>query len=120
MIIDVEVSRHNFFLDTWPACTDQVIIPDSSEILRISGMLPNQGFNDFDRLRHRSPSPMASSNLVPNMPRTAIGGWNGLPQEVINFQVHSKLICYEMFDYRLLNLYNLLQPKGRALTKILC
>ncbi|KAL1808082.1 hypothetical protein DCAR_0727481 [Daucus carota subsp. sativus] len=65
------------FMQVLPICTKLL----NQEILRISGMLPNQGFNDFDRLRHRSPSPMASSNLVPNMPRTAIGGWNGLPQE---------------------------------------
>lgn len=45
-------------------------------------MMPNQGFGDFDRLRHRSPSPMASSNLMSNVGGTGLGGWNGLPQEV--------------------------------------
>lgn len=53
-----------------------------SEILRNSGMLPNQGFGDLDRLRHRSPSPMASSNLMSNVAGTGIAGWNALPQEV--------------------------------------
>lgn len=52
------------------------------EILRVSSMLPNQGFNELDRLRHRSPSPMASSNLMSNVPGPRIGGWNGLPPEV--------------------------------------
>lgn len=55
----------------------------SAEIFRVSGMMPNQGFGDFDRLRHRSPSPMASSNLMSNVAGTGLGGWNGLPQEVI-------------------------------------
>ncbi|KAJ4832531.1 hypothetical protein Tsubulata_000090 [Turnera subulata] len=51
------------------------------EIFRVSGVMSNQGFGDFDRLRHRSPSPMASSNLITNVPGTGLGGWNGLPQE---------------------------------------
>ena len=47
-------------------------------------MPPNQGFGDFDRLRHRSPSPMASSNLMSNVSNTGLGGWNGgLSQEVL-------------------------------------
>lgn len=53
-----------------------------SEIFRVSGMLSNQGFSDFDRLRYRSPSPMASSNLMSNVSVPGLGGWNGLPQEV--------------------------------------
>ncbi|RXH82038.1 hypothetical protein DVH24_036379 [Malus domestica] len=51
------------------------------KILRVSGMMSNQGFGDFDRMRHRSPSPMASSNLISNVTGTGMGGWNGLPQE---------------------------------------
>lgn len=53
-----------------------------AEILRVSGMLSNQGFGDFDRLRHRSPSPMASSNLMSSVTGTGLGGWNSLQQEV--------------------------------------
>lgn len=48
-------------------------------------MISNQGFGDFDRLQHRSPSPMASSNLMSSVAGTALGGWNGIPQEVIMF-----------------------------------
>lgn len=60
------------------------ILPNSSrllnqEILRVSGMLSNQGFADFDRLRHRSPSPMSSSNLTAG---TGLPGWNNLQHEV--------------------------------------
>lgn len=58
-----------------------------AEILRVSGMMSNQGFGDFDRMRHRSPSPMASSNLMSNVTGTGLGGWNGLPQEVIVFLI---------------------------------
>ncbi|GAU37168.1 hypothetical protein TSUD_391570 [Trifolium subterraneum] len=62
------------------------VLPNSSrllnqEILRVSGMLSNQGFGDFDRLRHRSPSPMASSNLMSNVTGTGLAGWNSLQQE---------------------------------------
>ncbi|XP_058743257.1 KH domain-containing protein At3g08620-like [Vicia villosa] len=64
------------------------ILPNSSrllnqEILRVSGMLSNQGFGDLDRLRHRSPSPMASSNLMSNVTGTGMGGWNSFQQERI-------------------------------------
>uniref|UniRef100_A0A9I9EAF3 KH domain-containing protein n=1 Tax=Cucumis melo TaxID=3656 RepID=A0A9I9EAF3_CUCME len=51
------------------------------KILRVSGMMSNQGFSEFERLRHRSPSPMASSNLVSNISGSGFGSWNGLPQE---------------------------------------
>ncbi|KAF9684886.1 hypothetical protein SADUNF_Sadunf04G0165300 [Salix dunnii] len=55
--------------------------PDVDSRLLNQGMMSNQGFGDFDRLRHRSPSPMASSNLISNVGGTGLGGWNGLPQE---------------------------------------
>ncbi|KAF8397062.1 hypothetical protein HHK36_018700 [Tetracentron sinense] len=51
------------------------------EILRVSGMMSNQGFGDFDRVQHGSPSPMASPNFISNVGGTGLGGWNGLPQE---------------------------------------
>ncbi|XP_047341488.1 KH domain-containing protein At2g38610-like [Impatiens glandulifera] len=64
------------FMQVLPNCSRLL----NQEILRISGMMPNQAFGELDRLRHRSPSPMASSNIIPNVGR--IGGWNGgLPQE---------------------------------------
>ncbi|CAN1200626.1 KH domain-containing protein At2g38610 [Linum perenne] len=44
-------------------------------------MMSNQGFGDLDRLRHRSPSPMGSSNLMSNVPGTGLGGWNSISQE---------------------------------------
>ncbi|CAL5187341.1 unnamed protein product [Lathyrus oleraceus] len=62
------------------------VLPNSSrllnqEIVRVSRMLSNQGFGDLDRLRHRSPSPMASSNLMSNVTGTGMGGWNSFQQE---------------------------------------
>jgi len=53
-------------------------------------MLSNQGFGDFDRLQHRSPSPMASSNLMSNVSGTGMGAWNSLQQEVTALKL---LIC---------------------------
>ncbi|KAJ6369330.1 hypothetical protein OIU78_001654 [Salix suchowensis] len=67
------------FMQILPICSRLL----NQEIFRVSGMMSNQGFGDFDRLRHRSPSPMASSNLISNVGGTGLGGWNGLPQEVI-------------------------------------
>ncbi|KAK7287021.1 hypothetical protein RJT34_22431 [Clitoria ternatea] len=65
------------FMQVLPICTRLL----NQEILRVSGMLSNQGFGDFDRLRHRSPSPMASSNLMSSVTGTGLGGWNSLQQE---------------------------------------
>ncbi|WMV51723.1 hypothetical protein MTR67_045108 [Solanum verrucosum] len=65
----------------------------SLEIMRISGMMPNQGFGELDRFRHRSPSPMTSPNLMSNVGGTGLGGWSGLAQEPASLQaqVLSKL-----------------------------
>ncbi|KAL5550395.1 hypothetical protein UlMin_000571 [Ulmus minor] len=65
------------FMQVLPICSRLL----NQEILRVSGMMSNQGFGDFDRLRHRSPSPMASSNIMSNVTGTGLGGWNGLPPE---------------------------------------
>ncbi|KAG4202118.1 hypothetical protein F383_20322 [Gossypium arboreum] len=65
------------FLQVLPICSRLL----NQEIFRVSGMMSNQGFGDFDRLRHRSPSPMASSNLMSNVYGTGLGSWNSLPQE---------------------------------------
>ncbi|XP_022950933.1 KH domain-containing protein At2g38610-like isoform X1 [Cucurbita pepo subsp. pepo] len=65
------------FMQVLPICSRLL----NQEILRVSGMMSNQGFCDLDRLRHRSPSPMASSNLISNVSTTGLSGWNGLPQE---------------------------------------
>lgn len=65
------------FMQVLPICNRLL----NQEILRVSGMMPNQGFGELDRLRHRSPSPMASSNLMSNVPGSRLGGWNGIPQE---------------------------------------
>ncbi|KAG7027519.1 KH domain-containing protein, partial [Cucurbita argyrosperma subsp. argyrosperma] len=65
------------FMQVLPICSRLL----NQEILRVSGMMSNQGFCDLDRLRHRSPSPMASSNLISNVSSAGLSGWNGLPQE---------------------------------------
>ncbi|XP_022982601.1 KH domain-containing protein At3g08620-like isoform X1 [Cucurbita maxima] len=65
------------FMQILPICSRLL----NQEILRISGMMSNQGFSDLERLRQRSPSPMPSSNLVSNVSGAGFGGWNGLPQE---------------------------------------
>eukprot|EP00262_Sarcandra_glabra_P002914 TRINITY_DN1331_c0_g1_i9.p1 TRINITY_DN1331_c0_g1~~TRINITY_DN1331_c0_g1_i9.p1 ORF type:complete len:321 (+),score=39.04 TRINITY_DN1331_c0_g1_i9:116-964(+) len=53
----------------------------NQEIIRVTGIVSNQGFSDYDRMQHRSPSPMASANVISNIGGTGLGGWNGLQQE---------------------------------------
>ncbi|XP_021651970.1 KH domain-containing protein At2g38610 isoform X2 [Hevea brasiliensis] len=65
------------FIQVLPICSRLL----NQEIFRVSGMMSNQGFGDLDRLRHRSPSPMASSNLISSVAGTGLGSWNGLPHE---------------------------------------
>ncbi|XP_071716011.1 KH domain-containing protein At3g08620-like [Rutidosis leptorrhynchoides] len=65
------------FIQIFPICTRFL----NQEIMRVSSMLQNQGFNELDRLRHRSPSPMASSDLMSHVPGTGNSGWNGFQQE---------------------------------------
>ncbi|XP_057521059.1 KH domain-containing protein At3g08620 [Amaranthus tricolor] len=65
------------FMQVLPICSRLL----NQEILRVSGMLPSQGFGDFDRRQHRSPSPMASANIVSNIHGGGYGVWNGLHQE---------------------------------------
>ncbi|CAA3021364.1 KH domain-containing At2g38610 [Olea europaea subsp. europaea] len=65
------------FMQVLPNCSRLL----NQEIVRVSRIMPNQGFGELDRLRHRSPSPMSSSNLLSNVAGTGLAGWNGLPQE---------------------------------------
>ncbi|KAI3472981.1 hypothetical protein Pfo_030364 [Paulownia fortunei] len=65
------------FMQVLPICSRLL----NQEILRVTGMMPNQSFGELERLRHRSPSPMASSNLLSNVAGTGLASWNGLPQE---------------------------------------
>ncbi|KAK8631266.1 hypothetical protein V6N13_080021 [Hibiscus sabdariffa] len=65
------------FMQILPTCSRLL----NQEIFRVSGMMSNQGFGDFDRMRHRSPSPMASSNIMSSVSGTGLGSWNSLPQE---------------------------------------
>lgn len=54
----------------------------STEIIRVSAMVSNHGFGDYDRRQHGSPSPMASASLGSNAGGMGLGPWNGLQQEV--------------------------------------
>ena len=52
------------------------------EIMRVSSMAHDHGFSDFDRRRYRSPSPMSSPIMRPNLHGNGFGPWNGIHQEV--------------------------------------
>lgn len=65
------------FMQVLPICSRLL----NQEILRVTGMMPNHSFSEFERLRHRSPSPMASTNPLSNVGGAGLSGWNGLPQE---------------------------------------
>ncbi|KAI3874671.1 hypothetical protein MKW98_010339 [Papaver atlanticum] len=62
------------FMQVLPICSRLL----NQEIIRVSG---NQGFNEFDRMQHGSPSPMVSSNHMSNVGGSGLGGWNSLQQE---------------------------------------
>lgn len=47
------------------AITELCYSSESIEILRVSGMMLNQGFSNFDRLQRGSPSRI-SSDIMPN------------------------------------------------------
>ncbi|CAH2049793.1 unnamed protein product, partial [Thlaspi arvense] len=63
------------FIQVVPLCSRLL----NQEILRVSGV--NQELSDYERLQRGSPSPMASSELLPNLGGTGLGGWSGLPFE---------------------------------------
>ncbi|XP_010244589.1 PREDICTED: KH domain-containing protein At2g38610-like isoform X2 [Nelumbo nucifera] len=65
------------FVQVLPICNRLL----NQEIIRVSGMVSNQGFGEYDRLQHGSPSPLASSNLVSHVGGTGISAWNGFSQE---------------------------------------
>ncbi|KAK9279020.1 hypothetical protein L1049_012695 [Liquidambar formosana] len=65
------------FVQVLPICSRLL----NQEILRVSGMFSNQGFSNFDRLHRGSPSPMASSDKMPNFGGTGLGGWNSLQDD---------------------------------------
>ncbi|XP_072967686.1 KH domain-containing protein SPIN1-like isoform X2 [Typha angustifolia] len=65
------------FVQVLPICSRLL----NQEIMRVSGMVPNHGCGDFDRLQHGSPSPMSSTNLVPNLGGSGLGAWSGTHQE---------------------------------------
>ncbi|XP_074591570.1 KH domain-containing protein SPIN1-like isoform X1 [Curcuma longa] len=69
------------FMQVLPICSRLL----NQEIMRVSGMLHIQGFDDNNQLRHRSPSPMAISTLISNARGPGYGGWVGSPQERIGF-----------------------------------
>lgn len=48
-----------------------------TEILRLSGMIPNQVLSDYDRLQRGSPSPVGSIDMMQHVGGKGLGGWNG-------------------------------------------
>ncbi|XP_072954591.1 KH domain-containing protein SPIN1-like isoform X1 [Typha angustifolia] len=65
------------FMQVLPICSRLL----NQEIMRVSGMVPNHGFGDYDKLHHGSPSPMSSPNLMSNFGGSGFGAWSGLQQE---------------------------------------
>ncbi|PIA46159.1 hypothetical protein AQUCO_01600431v1 [Aquilegia coerulea] len=65
------------FMQVLPICSRLL----NQEIIRVSGIVSNPPFADYDRLHHGSPSPMSSSNLMGNVGGSGLAGWNNLLQE---------------------------------------
>ncbi|XP_019250515.1 PREDICTED: KH domain-containing protein At3g08620-like isoform X2 [Nicotiana attenuata] len=82
MLIELLAERQKLgpFTQVLPICSRLL----NQEILRVSGMIPNQGLSDYDRLQRGSPSPMASFDMMQDIGGKPLGGWtNGwnTPQE---------------------------------------
>uniref|UniRef100_A0A0D9ZEX3 K Homology domain-containing protein n=1 Tax=Oryza glumipatula TaxID=40148 RepID=A0A0D9ZEX3_9ORYZ len=69
------------FMQVLPICSKLL----SQEIMRVSSIVHNHGFGDFDRHRFRSPSPMSSPNPRSNRSGNGFSPWNGLHQERLGF-----------------------------------
>ncbi|TKW31219.1 hypothetical protein SEVIR_2G090900v4 [Setaria viridis] len=69
------------FMQVLPICSRLL----NQEIMRVSSMVHDHGFSDFDRRRFRSPSPMSSPIVRPNLHGNGFGPWNGMPQERLGF-----------------------------------
>ncbi|OAY67262.1 KH domain-containing protein SPIN1-like isoform X2 [Ananas comosus] len=69
------------FMQVLPICSRLL----NQEIMRVSGMTPNHGFGDYDRLQRGSPSPLSSSNHMSNLNGNGFSDWSGLPQERLGF-----------------------------------
>ncbi|PWZ20199.1 hypothetical protein Zm00014a_034309 [Zea mays] len=70
------------FMQVLPICNKLL----SQEIMRVSSIVHNHGFGDYDRHRFRSPSPMSSPNPRANLPGNGFSPWSGLQES------HSELI----------------------------
>ncbi|MCD9645853.1 KH domain-containing, RNA-binding, signal transduction-associated protein 3 [Datura stramonium] len=69
------------FTQVLPICSRLL----NQEILKVSGLIPNQGLSDYERLQRGSPSPMASFDMMQDIGGKPLGGWTGngwnTPQE---------------------------------------
>ena len=98
--VTLKVHSSLVFLLVWCLVKDDIYFV-LTEIMRVSGMVSNQGFGDFDRMQHGSPSPIVSSNLIPNVGGTSLGGWSGLQHEVnmySPFHLHNYLYYFEWLN----------------------
>ncbi|RRT78308.1 hypothetical protein BHE74_00019438 [Ensete ventricosum] len=78
-VVDVKEFDETNFLQLESGQFDKLL---GTEIIRVSGIVPNQWFGDYNRLQHRSPSPMATPFLNSDAGGTDFGVWSGCPQEV--------------------------------------
>lgn len=77
---------HPFFSLCMASLKNLLPLQLDAEILRVSGMIPNQGFGEFEGVRHGSPSSMTSPNIMSNFSGAGgSSGWSSLLQEVCGF-----------------------------------
>ncbi|KAJ0539476.1 putative STAR protein, homodimerization region [Helianthus annuus] len=61
------------FMRILPFCTKLL----NQEIFRASTAIPNQGFNDFDRMQRGSPSPLHPLDVISDIDANGLIRWNG-------------------------------------------
>lgn len=66
-------------------------------------MLPNQGFNDFDRMQRGSPSPLNPLDVIPDVDSSGLIRWNGNAgwsprQHEVNTHNVLFVLCYKFYQ----------------------
>jgi hypothetical protein len=71
-----------------------------AEIMRVSSIVHNHGFGDFDRHRFRSPSPMSSPNPRSSVPGNGFSPWSGLQEVTLKNVFATKCITLLYFIHK--------------------
>ncbi|KAL8241505.1 hypothetical protein R6Q59_014859 [Mikania micrantha] len=91
------------FMRILPFCSKLL----NQEIFRASTAIPNQGFNDFDRLQRGSPSPLNPLDVITDVDANnnlirwnGNAGWSPLQHETLELPEECLLMSFQNFSFR--------------------